>query len=146
MKSPHLMLFMNYRREWPQQHDWKDRKLIWFCYRLLLVTLFVHFDFCFLISDLKKCKCFLGVLCLKIAQGVHKRTKQPHFHRYSLGCNQTASSKGTPALKPCPPPPTYSSLAASLIWPASSPPQARTAARGEESSSSSKHSLKLFWG
>lgn len=88
---------------------------------------------------------FSGVLlCLKIAQGIHKRTKQPHFHRYSLGCNQTASSKGTPALKPCPPPPTYPFLAASLIWPASNPLQAKTAAREKESSSSSKHSLKLF--
>lgn len=138
---------MNYGGEWPQQCDSHDRKLIWFCYRLLLVGVFLHFDFCFLIRDLKKCKCFLGIsLRLKIAQGMHKRTNQPRFQRYSLGCNQTASSKGTPALKPCPPPPTYSSLAASLICPASSLLRARTAAREKESSSSSKHSLKLFWG
>jgi len=48
-ESPHsVLLLMNYRKERPQQHGWKDRKQIWFCSRLLLVSVFVHFGFCFL--------------------------------------------------------------------------------------------------
>lgn len=82
----------------------------------------------------------------KNSTGSHKRTKQTHFHRYSLGYNQPASSKGAPALKPCPPPPTRSPLATVPSCPASSPPQARTAAKEKEGPSSSKHSLKLFCG